>query len=160
MIHTEDKPPLTRRWTDGLVPEFVPVRQTSAHAEMDPTTSYHTRPRATNLRSRGDGPPPGLFFVAQVRKPPLTRRWTFLRRRRPSRDLQTSAHAEMDLLSKSASKFLQANLRSRGDGPSKTRVFSCHHSKPPLTRRWTQLTVLTKRLFKQTSAHAEMDPST
>ena len=50
-----------------------------------------------------------------------------------------------------------ANLRSRGDGPSCSGItrLPCH--KPPLTRRWTRYLSHGISKMPQTSAHAEMD---
>ena len=50
-----------------------------------------------------------------------------------------------------------ANLRSRGDGPSCSGItrLPCH--KPPLTRRWTLDALKAGQMSEQTSAHAEMD---
>ena len=113
---------------------------------------------AANLRSRGDGPCRLESRQQRFRKPPLTRRWTYTFVGGSMTCPQTSAHAEMDLLHLFHSQFLQTNLRSRGDGPPEARWRGDSETKPPLTRRWTQLAGLKKAWDEQTSAHAEMDP--
>ena len=161
MIHTEDKPPLTRRWTVCWLFLFEVRGQTSAHAEMDPATQGFQALLLPNLRSRGDGPllSPSTTFTST--KPPLTRRWTLIKVYIKQQNTQTSAHAEMDPSCRHFSRASQANLRSRGDGPSllpRRCVFSSQvRAKPPLTRRWTRLTISTTASRTQTSAHAEMD---
>ena len=136
MIHTEDKPPLTRRWTSHCRDRCTGAMQTSAHAEMDPLRSRCVTRLKTNLRSRGDGPSKCIVCVIFLVKPPLTRRWT--RRGRPDghHEQQTSAHAEMDPVSWTACRIGSANLRSRGDGPGRADGACPQRSKPPHTRRW------------------------
>ena len=97
MIHTEDKPPLTRRWTLRLGMRMAVVVQTSAHAEMDPPCESGVPVRMANLRSRGDGPHIFCSLQPPFCKPPLTRRWTLPRFEVQGFFEQTSAHAEMDL---------------------------------------------------------------
>ena len=151
------KPPLTRRWTqigdDGSFSGY----QTSAHAEMDLSTSPDGLRRMSNLRSRGDGPFCSQPGIARSCKPPLTRRWTSASRSPPWTCTQTSAHAEMDLQSVKPSAVKATNLRSRGDGPYQTLARAKQASKPPLTRRWTSEEPVWISRSEQTSAHAEMD---
>ena len=154
------KPPLTRRWTPRRRGQRGPHRQTSAHAEMDPKFMGCRRCDAANLRSRGDGPAVIVQHSADHGKPPLTRRWTSRRRHRPKSSNQTSAHAEMDPSPVCAGIFYFANLRSRGDGPLTYYVANADAVKPPLTRRWTNKPGLSITYMGQTSAHAEMDPTT
>ena len=151
------KPPLTRRWTqigdDGSFSGY----QTSAHAEMDLSTSPDGLRRMSNLRSRGDGPFCSQPGIARSCKPPLTRRWTSASRSPPWTCTQTSAHAEMDLPLALSRLGQLANLRSRGDGPHSRFTTFRSSSKPPLTRRWTPRTSDRRDSYSQTSAHAEMD---
>ena len=71
-----------------------------------------------NLRSRGDGPSASGASTVIVRL------------------VQTSAHAEMDLLDDAAHAQEPPNLRSRGDGPGRADGACPQRSKPPHTRRW------------------------
>ena len=157
MIHTEDKPPLTRRWTQSTPRHFRGNPQTSAHAEMDPHTTWAIRLPTTNLRSRGDGPAFPDWRRRQPRKPPLTRRWTHEGRNAQDQCPQTSAHAEMDPVHYLRAEAVRPNLRSRGDGPTQGRYSIIEGDKPPLTRRWTYTSSRPKSSSYQTSAHAEMD---
>ena len=117
--HSADhgKPPLTRRWTYRALPSGRARFQTSAHAEMDPILDNVGVAAGANLRSRGDGPMWLKATGIKEDKPPLTRRWTHHRQSVERRAAQTSAHAEMDLLSAMSARFVLPNLRSRGDGP-------------------------------------------
>ena len=160
--HSADhgKPPLTRRWTYRALPSGRARFQTSAHAEMDPLPeSWHFKD-APNLRSRGDGPRAGDTDQNLQTKPPLTRRWTQAPFARAFFILQTSAHAEMDPTAAFVPGAPVANLRSRGDGPLTYYVANADAVKPPLTRRWTNKPGLSITYMGQTSAHAEMDPTT
>mgnify|MGYP005965399671 CR=1 FL=1 len=112
-----DKPPLTRRWTRMIVARHVDGEQTSAHAEMDPLSGYAGRSPPPNLRSRGDGPEVCAVAGWEQGKPPLTRRWTAIPDAPLAHHVQTSAHAEMDLLDTTYTDLYRPNLRSRGDGP-------------------------------------------
>ena len=158
MIHTEDKPPLTRRWTFARHGGDFALRQTSAHAEMDPWDGMDNLVRRPNLRSRGDGPLRVALRPCGGRKPPLTRRWTHLVKVARVPEAQTSAHAEMDPAQIQDSCGMLANLRSRGDGPLSTFELFFARAKPPLTRRWTLILSGKELRPPQTSAHAEMDP--
>ena len=133
------------------------IRQTSAHAEMDPCASPATKPATTNLRSRGDGPKPLRLIGSGLFKPPLTRRWTHGCCSFHRVNGQTSAHAEMDRTVSSAISTPPSNLRSRGDGPTAVHAFAILANKPPLTRRWTYANATVDCSTLQTSAHAEMD---
>ena len=132
-------------------------RQTSAHAEMDPSSSKRGKTGCSNLRSRGDGPLVRNVGALCATKPPLTRRWTWLMDVYKSIRDQTSAHAEMDPSPVCAGIFYFANLRSRGDGPDSGVCSRSAGCKPPLTRRWTPDLLRRQRRRRQTSAHAEMD---
>ena len=132
-------------------------RQTSAHAEMDPSSSKRGKTGCSNLRSRGDGPLVRNVGALCATKPPLTRRWTWLMDVYKSIRDQTSAHAEMDLPLALSRLGQLANLRSRGDGPHSRFTTFRSSSKPPLTRRWTPRTSDRRDSYSQTSAHAEMD---
>ena len=136
-IALANKPPLTRRWTPVRPEVFAWGDQTSAHAEMDPQTSFSSGVAISNLRSRGDGPKVGAEIARTVAKPPLTRRWTHLGHDVLDLVHQTSAHAEMDpdRLRPCGRRF--PNLRSRGDGPVRLGTPDQTALKPPLTRRWT-----------------------
>ena len=90
--------------------------QTSAHAEMDLQSVKPSAVKATNLRSRGDGPYQTLARAKQASKPPLTRRWTSEEPVWISRSEQTSAHAEMDREGLTGHARSVPNLRTRGDG--------------------------------------------
>ena len=114
----DSKPPLTRRWTRHYIAKHASVPQTSAHAEMDPQTSFSSGVAISNLRSRGDGPRACFCPTTRSAKPPLTRRWTRSNNVPDRVALQTSAHAEMDRILVLLSVTASANLRSRGDGPS------------------------------------------
>ena len=153
------KPPLTRRWTPRRRGQRGPHRQTSAHAEMDPSWTVFRPARKTNLRSRGDGPVANAILLDSYRKPPLTRRWTGYSSCFRSQRQQTSAHAEMDHLAVLDVEHILANLRSRGDGPTALFLRGGRVFKPPLTRRWTSRRRHRPKSSNQTSAHAEMDPS-
>ena len=159
MIHTEDKPPLTRRWTHAERRTCTACRQTSAHAEMDLQCTFARLGLLPNLRSRGDGPIPDDDRFAKRAKPPLTRRWTVSILADGSLRTQTSAHAEMDPVWPRRVQPCGANLRSRGDGPRGKRGAVNIHVKPPLTRRWTSTVSGQVMWEEQTSAHAEMDLS-
>ena len=135
-------------------------RQTSAHAEMDPSSSKRGKTGCSNLRSRGDGPLVRNVGALCATKPPLTRRWTWLMDVYKSIRDQTSAHAEMDPSPVCAGIFYFANLRSRGDGPDSGVCSRSAGCKPPLTRRWTPDLLRRQRRRRQTSAHAEMDQQT
>ena len=158
---------------------FVPgAPQTSAHAEMDLYRQRAGHVGGANLRSRGDGlflvdkgnfPPPNLRSRGDgpsplssthfsYSKPPLTRRWTHRESDLSTVQVQTSAHAEMDPLSRLRCSLKATNLRSRGDGPKRATFAGRKGAKPPLTRRWTYFIFFTHSSCKQTSAHAEMDP--
>ena len=154
------KPPLTRRWTPVRPEVFAWGDQTSAHAEMDPQTSFSSGVAISNLRSRGDGPRACFCPTTRSAKPPLTRRWTRSNNVPDRVALQTSAHAEMDRILVLLSVTASANLRSRGDGPLTYYVANADAVKPPLTRRWTNKPGLSITYMGQTSAHAEMDPTT
>ena len=154
------KPPLTRRWTPSLWGVVDVTPQTSAHAEMDPLSSCSTAQITANLRSRGDGPTALFLRGGRVFKPPLTRRWTRYLSHGISKMPQTSAHAEMDPTVAFVPGAPVANLRSRGDGPLTYYVANADAVKPPLTRRWTNKPGLSITYMGQTSAHAEMDPTT
>ena len=158
MIHTEDKPPLTRRWTRRGRPDGHHEQQTSAHAEMDRRFAGRQSGLRTNLRSRGDGPEKALDLCEKLIKPPLTRRWTPPVPYGVNGEPQTSAHAEMDLQKGGLTMSEQTNLRSRGDGPIDIVRHVKLAGKPPLTRRWTYWTLHIPTFIVQTSAHAEMDP--
>ena len=151
------KPPLTRRWTPRRRGQRGPHRQTSAHAEMDPSWTVFRPARKTNLRSRGDGPVANAILLDSYRKPPLTRRWTLNCLDNSFVSSQTSAHAEMDPCEPSATCRRSPNLRSRGDGPEKDTFDIQWKYKPPLTRRWTYPVAAAHPASIQTSAHAEMD---
>ena len=157
MIHTEDKPPLTRRWTRRGRPDGHHEQQTSAHAEMDRRFAGRQSGLRTNLRSRGDGPEKALDLCEKLIKPPLTRRWTPPVPYGVNGEPQTSAHAEMDLQKGGLTMSEQTNLRSRGDGPIDIVRHVKLAGKPPLTRRWTLSGSHWRRSRWQTSAHAEMD---
>ena len=131
--------------------------QTSAHAEMDPQTSFSSGVAISNLRSRGDGPRACFCPTTRSAKPPLTRRWTQGGRGDRPHGGQTSAHAEMDPLSSCSTAQITANLRSRGDGPTALFLRGGRVFKPPLTRRWTRYLSHGISKMPQTSAHAEMD---
>ena len=156
-IALANKPPLTRRWTPVRPEVFAWGDQTSAHAEMDPQTSFSSGVAISNLRSRGDGPKVGAEIARTVAKPPLTRRWTHLGHDVLDLVHQTSAHAEMDPCDWARPTRPRSNLRSRGDGPRHTDRPLARERKPPLTRRWTYATRSKLRQNGQTSAHAEMD---
>ena len=152
------KPPLTRRWTPRRRGQRGPHRQTSAHAEMDPSWTVFRPARKTNLRSRGDGPSRDVVSSLDDDKPPLTRRWTPDDHSCDCAREQTSAHAEMDPRAAGSFRLGRPNLRSRGDGPADEFFIRRRDFKPPLTRRWTSSLFLSDDTFCQTSAHAEMDP--
>ena len=152
------KPPLTRRWTRFFVFHRAVGKQTSAHAEMDLSVRINQHERATNLRSRGDGPIRVTPTWRPAGKPPLTRRWTRDGKGLQQLPDQTSAHAEMDLGARRPWTSVWANLRSRGDGPTLICAPPPHSAKPPLTRRWTPSPGRRDIVTNQTSAHAEMDP--
>ena len=158
MIHTEDKPPLTRRWTPHCLILLSHSSQTSAHAEMDLSRINKKIICRANLRSRGDGPHIAVISILTQCKPPLTRRWTLPALIDPLEVEQTSAHAEMDPPPFSWRGTRSPNLRSRGDGPTPYAIWLHESPKPPLTRRWTCRRRRRKRPAAQTSAHAEMDP--
>ena len=152
------KPPLTRRWTPVRPEVFAWGDQTSAHAEMDPQTSFSSGVAISNLRSRGDGPRACFCPTTRSAKPPLTRRWTRSNNVPDRVALQTSAHAEMDPRWARRSPARWPNLRSRGDGPISVMMYLTWFTKPPLTRRWTRIGCGHVGGDFQTSAHAEMDP--
>ena len=151
------KPPLTRRWTPRRRGQRGPHRQTSAHAEMDPSWTVFRPARKTNLRSRGDGPSRDVVSSLDDDKPPLTRRWTPDDHSCDCAREQTSAHAEMDPRAAGSFRLGRPNLRSRGDGPASVASTQCVGVKPPLTRRWTGYSSCFRSQRQQTSAHAEMD---
>ncbi len=111
------KPPLTRRWTLSGSHWRRSRWQTSAHAEMDRWRKARNLPWLPNLRSRGDGPSQIIGTTENACKPPLTRRWTHRESDLSTVQVQTSAHAEMDPLSRLRCSLKATNLRSRGDGP-------------------------------------------
>ena len=160
IARTVAKPPLTRRWTHLGHDVLDLVHQTSAHAEMDLRNKVKVEAEWTNLRSRGDGPASVASTQCVGVKPPLTRRWTRCHRAAQRRSRQTSAHAEMDLAPATQTKIFKPNLRSRGDGPKPRLRGHFLFCKPPLTRRWTPDLLRRQRRRRQTSAHAEMDPTT
>ena len=158
-IALANKPPLTRRWTVVRDAVIVLDEQTSAHAEMDPRAAGSFRLGRPNLRSRGDGPRACFCPTTRSAKPPLTRRWTGHAERAEVMAGQTSAHAEMDLDPFREGTAPSPNLRSRGDGPLRRPGKRNRRRKPPLTRRWTPASAREEKPASQTSAHAEMDPS-
>ena len=115
-FRSSSKPPLTRRWTYSMMLLMPKNHQTSAHAEMDLQSVKPSAVKATNLRSRGDGPYQTLARAKQASKPPLTRRWTSEEPVWISRSEQTSAHAEMDREGLTGHARSVPNLRTRGDG--------------------------------------------
>ncbi len=130
-------PPRTRRSTFPASPQSKEGYVSSAHAEIDRTTSTRYAPQPRLLRARGDRPKTDSCGHAMVSSPPRTRRST-CGRATPRRNARvSSAHAEIDP-SRCAPRPRQARLlRARGDRPVSDIRGDLLLRSPPRTRRST-----------------------
>ncbi len=153
-------PPHPRGWTLEAIRTSARVDVSPAPAGMDPLARDPWRAREGFPRTRGDGPPRGMYFLMIVAFPPHPRGWT-LHPDFPHADVPVSpAPAGMDPAPSSRRLQCRCFPRTRGDGPPELLPVEGVRLFPPHPRGWT---VQLKRVIGQmdvSPAPAGMDPPT